>query len=389
MAQRARRHLRRGARGPVVRPGRDRDPGAQPVAASLGAQVGRGVWCETYWLPEADLVHLRDGVTVNAGCVVQTHLFHDRVLSMDTVTLRAGRHPRSQQRDPARGDARAARYGRPGVAGDERRVGARQDPLDRQPHRPLGRRRLARGHRVSRDRTGTPTRTSPGTATASTTSRTTTWTSTTASRPTGSTARPSLDAVALTDLDRLASTCTGSRSTKVASRARVAEVLAEQAQADRPAARADRRAGERFAVSVPTPATRPLPSSDRRRGLGGARRRRDRRRTAPRRPLVVPVQRPAGQQGVLPDQGHRRQRLPVVANGPLVDRTKVARGTTWVYVPVARWADSEAVVIGLHRTTTGSGGAAAPQKGTQRVPQVTGEQVTERKRRIVGCAVER
>ena len=34
---------------------------------SLGAQVGEGVWCETYWLPEADLVHLRDGVTVNAG----------------------------------------------------------------------------------------------------------------------------------------------------------------------------------------------------------------------------------------------------------------------------------------------------------------------------------
>ena len=57
---------------------------------SMGAQVGKGVWCETYWLPEADLVHLRDGVTINAGCVVQTHLFHDRVLSMDTVTLRAG-----------------------------------------------------------------------------------------------------------------------------------------------------------------------------------------------------------------------------------------------------------------------------------------------------------
>jgi len=57
---------------------------------SLGARVGRGVWVETYWLPEADLVDLRDGVTVNAGCVVQTHLFHDRVLSLDTVTLRAG-----------------------------------------------------------------------------------------------------------------------------------------------------------------------------------------------------------------------------------------------------------------------------------------------------------
>jgi non-ribosomal peptide synthetase-like protein len=57
---------------------------------SLGARIGRGVWCETYWLPEADLINLQDGVTVNSGCVVQTHLFHDRVLSMDTVTLRSG-----------------------------------------------------------------------------------------------------------------------------------------------------------------------------------------------------------------------------------------------------------------------------------------------------------
>ena len=57
---------------------------------SMGAKVGRGVWCGTYWLPEMDLVTLEDGATVNPGCVVQTHLFHDRLLSMDTVTLRAG-----------------------------------------------------------------------------------------------------------------------------------------------------------------------------------------------------------------------------------------------------------------------------------------------------------
>ncbi|VXA93691.1 Amino acid adenylation protein [Aeromicrobium sp. 9AM] len=57
---------------------------------SLGARVGRGVWCETYWLPEADLIHLGAGSTVNRGCVVQTHLFHDRILSMDTVTLEPG-----------------------------------------------------------------------------------------------------------------------------------------------------------------------------------------------------------------------------------------------------------------------------------------------------------
>lgn len=56
----------------------------------LGASIGRGVWCDSYWLPETDLVVLRDGATVNHGCVVQTHLFHDRVLSMDTVTLRTG-----------------------------------------------------------------------------------------------------------------------------------------------------------------------------------------------------------------------------------------------------------------------------------------------------------
>ena len=58
---------------------------------ALGARIGRGVWCETYWLPEADLIDLRDGATVNPGCVVQTHLFHDRVLSMDTVSCGTGR----------------------------------------------------------------------------------------------------------------------------------------------------------------------------------------------------------------------------------------------------------------------------------------------------------
>lgn len=57
---------------------------------AMGARIGRGVWCETYWLPETDLVVLGDGVTVNPGTVVQTHLFHDRMLSMDTVTLRRG-----------------------------------------------------------------------------------------------------------------------------------------------------------------------------------------------------------------------------------------------------------------------------------------------------------
>ncbi|MDQ0649491.1 non-ribosomal peptide synthetase-like protein [Microbacterium natoriense] len=57
---------------------------------SLGAKIGRGVWTDSYWLPEPDLVRLGDGATVNRGCVVQTHLFHDRVMSIDTVTLESG-----------------------------------------------------------------------------------------------------------------------------------------------------------------------------------------------------------------------------------------------------------------------------------------------------------
>ncbi|MGW3946485.1 Pls/PosA family non-ribosomal peptide synthetase [Micrococcus endophyticus] len=57
---------------------------------AMGARIGRGAWVESYWLPEADLVTLGDGATVNRGCVVQTHLFHDRVMSLDEVVLADG-----------------------------------------------------------------------------------------------------------------------------------------------------------------------------------------------------------------------------------------------------------------------------------------------------------
>jgi non-ribosomal peptide synthetase-like protein len=56
----------------------------------LGARIGHGVWCETYWLPEADLVTIGNGASVNRGCVVQTHLFHDRIMRMDAVILGEG-----------------------------------------------------------------------------------------------------------------------------------------------------------------------------------------------------------------------------------------------------------------------------------------------------------
>ncbi|WP_412161825.1 Pls/PosA family non-ribosomal peptide synthetase [Curtobacterium flaccumfaciens] len=57
---------------------------------SLGATIGRGTWLETYWLPEADLVTIGSGASVARGTVVQTHLFHDRVMQLDTVRIEAG-----------------------------------------------------------------------------------------------------------------------------------------------------------------------------------------------------------------------------------------------------------------------------------------------------------
>ncbi|WP_326954095.1 Pls/PosA family non-ribosomal peptide synthetase [Amycolatopsis sp. NBC_01286] len=65
-----------------------------PVHTALlrayGAKIGRGVVCETTWLPEPDLVTLGDGAVVDRGCVLQTHLFQDRVLQLGPVTLGPG-----------------------------------------------------------------------------------------------------------------------------------------------------------------------------------------------------------------------------------------------------------------------------------------------------------
>ncbi|MDH6143638.1 non-ribosomal peptide synthetase-like protein [Kitasatospora sp. GP30] len=57
---------------------------------SLGAKIGRGAWCETHWLPESDLVSVGSGASVNRGTVLQTHLFHDRVMRLGPVVLDEG-----------------------------------------------------------------------------------------------------------------------------------------------------------------------------------------------------------------------------------------------------------------------------------------------------------
>ena len=142
LAQRAGRHVRRDGRRPVVRPGRGRDTRRCACGcARSGRTIGRGVWCETYWLPEADLVALGDGASVNRGCVLQTHLFHDRIMSMDTVTLASGATLGPHGVILPAASIGERRHGRPGLAGAARRRRAGGDPLDRQPDRPVDGRR--------------------------------------------------------------------------------------------------------------------------------------------------------------------------------------------------------------------------------------------------------
>lgn len=56
----------------------------------MGARIGRSVWCETWWLPEFDLIEVGDGASINRGTVLQTHLFHDRIMRLDEVRLEDG-----------------------------------------------------------------------------------------------------------------------------------------------------------------------------------------------------------------------------------------------------------------------------------------------------------
>ena len=57
---------------------------------ALGAKIGHGAWVESYWFPETDLCIVGRAATVGPGTVVQTHLFQDRVMSLDTVTIADG-----------------------------------------------------------------------------------------------------------------------------------------------------------------------------------------------------------------------------------------------------------------------------------------------------------
>jgi len=56
----------------------------------IGASVGRDVWCETLNVTEFDIVELGDGCVINRHAVIETHLFHDRLMRIGPATLGAG-----------------------------------------------------------------------------------------------------------------------------------------------------------------------------------------------------------------------------------------------------------------------------------------------------------
>jgi non-ribosomal peptide synthetase-like protein len=57
---------------------------------ALGADIGKGVWLETRYLDEPDLVTIGDGAVISRFADLQTHLFHDRVLRLGPISVGAG-----------------------------------------------------------------------------------------------------------------------------------------------------------------------------------------------------------------------------------------------------------------------------------------------------------
>jgi len=57
---------------------------------AMGSRVGRDAWIDTLTVTEFDMVHIGDGAVANRHSVIETHLFHDRVLQIGPGRLGAG-----------------------------------------------------------------------------------------------------------------------------------------------------------------------------------------------------------------------------------------------------------------------------------------------------------
>jgi non-ribosomal peptide synthetase-like protein len=64
-------------------------PFAAPWLRMLGCKIGRDVYLETTLFSEFDLVQIGDGAALNAGAVIQNHLFEDRIMKASFVQIGA------------------------------------------------------------------------------------------------------------------------------------------------------------------------------------------------------------------------------------------------------------------------------------------------------------
>jgi non-ribosomal peptide synthetase-like protein len=62
-------------------------PYCAPWLRLLGCKIGHNVFLETTLFSEFDLVHIGDNVALNAGAVIQNHLFEDRIMKVSVVTV--------------------------------------------------------------------------------------------------------------------------------------------------------------------------------------------------------------------------------------------------------------------------------------------------------------
>ena len=90
VAQRGVGHVRRDGGRAVVRARGQRHPGDEPLAARAGRQDRPRRLVRDLLAARGRPGDAGAGATVNRGCVVQTHLFHDRIMRMDTVILEEG-----------------------------------------------------------------------------------------------------------------------------------------------------------------------------------------------------------------------------------------------------------------------------------------------------------
>jgi non-ribosomal peptide synthetase-like protein len=57
---------------------------------AMGATIGQGCWLESLAVTEYEMINLGDGVSVNRGACLMTHLFHDRLLRIGDTHLQSG-----------------------------------------------------------------------------------------------------------------------------------------------------------------------------------------------------------------------------------------------------------------------------------------------------------